>query len=59
MTRRSLRWLGPGAGLRLVKIADLMRLADMHPEHSMVPEGDRFPRFMLLGPERPERAVAG
>ena len=44
-----------GAGLRLVKLADLAGLADQHPAHSMVPEGDRFPRFMLLGLEKPER----
>lgn len=40
------------AGLRLVKLADLIGLADKHPEHSMVPEGDRFPRFTLLGFEK-------
>jgi len=42
-----------GAGLRLVKLADLAGLADKHPAHSIVPEGDRFPRFMLLGFEKP------
>lgn len=38
------------AGLRLVKLAGL---ADKHPAHSIVPEGDRFPRFMLLGLDKP------
>jgi SAM-dependent methyltransferase len=42
-----------GAGLRLVKLADLAGLADKHPAHSIVPEGDRFPRFMLLGLDKP------
>jgi SAM-dependent methyltransferase len=41
------------AGLRLVKLADLTGLAGAHPPHSMVPEGDRFPRFMLLGFGKP------
>jgi SAM-dependent methyltransferase len=41
------------AGLRLTKLADLAALADHHPEHAIVPEGDRFPRFMLLGFVKP------
>jgi SAM-dependent methyltransferase len=35
-------------GLQLTKLADLQTLADVHPPHAIVPEGDRFPRFMLL-----------
>ena len=35
-------------GLQLTKLADLPALADVHPPHAIVPEGDRFPRFMLL-----------
>jgi len=41
------------SGLRLTKLADLAALADHHPEHAIVPEGDRFPRFMLLGFVKP------
>jgi hypothetical protein len=44
-----------GVGLRLVKLADLKGLADKHPPYSIVPEGHRFPRFMLLGFEKPGR----
>lgn len=36
------------AGLQLTKLADLPALAGDHPAHSVVPDGDRFPRFMLL-----------
>ena len=36
------------AGCGLTKLADLPALADVHPPHAIVPEGDRFPRFMLL-----------
>lgn len=41
------------AGLRLVKLADLAGRADEHPPHALVPPGDRFPRFMLLGFAKP------
>lgn len=41
------------AGLRLTKLTDIATLADSHPPHALVPEGDRFPRFMLLGFVRP------
>jgi len=41
------------SGLRLTKLADLPALADSHPPHAIVPEGDRFPRFMLLGFVKP------
>ena len=41
------------SGLRLTKLADLAALADSHPPHAIVPEGDRFPRFMLLGFVKP------
>ncbi len=37
-----------GAGLRLVKLADLPALAGDHPPHSLIPDGYRFPRFMIL-----------
>ena len=40
-------------GLRLTKLADLASLADQHPPYAIVPEGDRFPRFMLLGFVKP------
>ena len=40
-------------GLQLTKLADLPALADVHPPHAVVPEGDRFPRFMLLRFARP------
>ncbi|MGO8893578.1 MAG: class I SAM-dependent methyltransferase [Streptosporangiaceae bacterium] len=40
-------------GLRLTKVADLASLADQHPPYAIVPEGDRFPRFMLLGFVKP------
>ena len=40
-------------GLQLTKLADLPALADVHPPHAIVPEGDRFPRFMLLRFARP------
>jgi SAM-dependent methyltransferase len=35
-------------GLQLTKLADLPALAHEHPPHAIVPEGNRFPRFMLL-----------
>jgi len=35
--------------LQVTKLADLPTLADAHPPHAVVPEGDGFPRFMLLG----------
>jgi SAM-dependent methyltransferase len=41
------------SGLRLTKLADLASLAYDHPPHAIVPEGDRFPRFMLLGFVKP------
>jgi SAM-dependent methyltransferase len=41
------------SGLRLTKLADLAGLADDHPPHAIVPEGERFPRFMLLGFVKP------
>jgi 2-polyprenyl-3-methyl-5-hydroxy-6-metoxy-1,4-benzoquinol methylase len=41
------------SGLRLTKLADLASLADHHPAHAIVPEGNRFPRFMLLGFMKP------
>ena len=41
------------SGLRLAKLADLTGLADDHPPHAIVPEGDRFPRFMMLGFVKP------
>lgn len=37
-----------GAGLRLVKLADLPALAGANPSHSLIPDGYRFPRFMIL-----------
>jgi SAM-dependent methyltransferase len=40
-------------GLRLTKLADLASLADQHPPHAIVPEGESFPRFMLLGFVKP------
>jgi hypothetical protein len=46
-------------GLRLVKLADLTARADQHPPHAIVPDGDRFPRFMLLGFVRPLLAGRG
>ena len=41
------------SGLCLTKLADLAGLADDHPPHAIVPEDDRFPRFMLLGFVKP------
>lgn len=41
------------AGLRLTKLTDIATLADSHPPHALVPDGDRFPRFMLLGFVKP------
>jgi SAM-dependent methyltransferase len=41
------------SGLRLTRLEDLAGLADHHPPHAIVPEGDRFPRFMLLGFVKP------
>jgi 2-polyprenyl-3-methyl-5-hydroxy-6-metoxy-1,4-benzoquinol methylase len=41
------------SGLRLAKLADLTGLAGTHPPYAAVPEGHRFPRFMLLGFEKP------
>jgi len=35
-------------GLQLTKLGDLPARADEHPPHAIVPQGDRFPRFMLL-----------
>jgi 2-polyprenyl-3-methyl-5-hydroxy-6-metoxy-1,4-benzoquinol methylase len=42
-----------GAGVRLVKLADLETLSEAHGQGSVLPEGHRFPRFMLLAFRRP------
>jgi SAM-dependent methyltransferase len=41
------------SGLQLTKLADLRALSDDHPPHAIVPDGDRFPRFMLLRFDKP------
>ena len=40
-------------GLRLVKLADLDALSEAHGPDSPLPEGHRFPRFMVLAFEKP------
>jgi SAM-dependent methyltransferase len=44
------------AGLRLDKLADLKGLAGERRPHTSLPEGARFPRFMLLAFTRPQIA---
>jgi SAM-dependent methyltransferase len=41
------------AGLRLTKLADLPALAGERPPHAILPDGVRFPRFMLLAFSKP------
>ncbi|HEV2125673.1 MAG TPA: class I SAM-dependent methyltransferase [Chloroflexota bacterium] len=38
-----------GTGLHLIKLADVPTLSDVHGPDALLPEGYRFPRFMLLG----------
>jgi 2-polyprenyl-3-methyl-5-hydroxy-6-metoxy-1,4-benzoquinol methylase len=42
-----------GAGLCLVKLADLPALAGEHRPDGLIPDGYRFPRFMILALTRP------
>jgi SAM-dependent methyltransferase len=42
-----------GAGLRLTKLADLAGNASVHGPRSILPEGGRFPRHMLLAFAKP------
>jgi 2-polyprenyl-3-methyl-5-hydroxy-6-metoxy-1,4-benzoquinol methylase len=42
-----------GTGLRLVKLADLDAVSDAKGPASPLPDGHRFPRFMLLAFEKP------
>jgi SAM-dependent methyltransferase len=42
-----------GAGLRLTKLADLTGNASVHGPRSILPEGGRFPRHMLLAFAKP------
>ena len=40
-------------GLRLAKLADLAGLSEAHGPDSLLPQGHRFPRFMLLAFDKP------
>ncbi|HEY1619237.1 MAG TPA: methyltransferase domain-containing protein [Streptosporangiaceae bacterium] len=42
-----------GAGLRLAKLADLTALAGEHRPDGLIPDGHRFPRFMILAFAKP------
>lgn len=41
------------AGLHLAKLADVPAMASVHEPGTILPEGDRFPRFMLLAFTKP------
>ena len=42
-----------GAGLRLMKLADLPAVTSVHGPDTILPAGCRFPRFMLLAFAKP------
>ena len=41
------------AGLRLAKLADIPAMASVHEPKTILPEGGRFPRFMVLAFTKP------